>query len=88
MKIGLTYSDNFDWQFYLQRYQDLTRKGLSTERHARWHYYKFGKKEGRLASKYMLNSAQKEDLEAKERAEQEAKERAEKRFLYRGIGCV
>ena len=77
MKIGLTYSDNFDWQFYLQRYQDLTRKGLSTERHARWHYYKFGKKEGRLASKYMLNSAQKEDLEAKERAEQEAKERAE-----------
>ena len=40
--------DKFDWQFYINFYNDLKQKGIKTESQARGHYKLHGKKEGRF----------------------------------------
>lgn len=43
-----TIPTDFDWQYYLKNYPDLSKAGISTELGARHHYIKYGKKEGRI----------------------------------------
>ena len=34
----------FDWEFYLEYYQDLKNNGIKSEKQAKRHYKKYGKK--------------------------------------------
>ena len=41
----------FDWKFYVNIYDDLKKAGITTEKKAKWHYYKNGCKENRRITK-------------------------------------
>jgi hypothetical protein len=45
----------FDWDFYINYYEDLPRNGINNEKLALWHWNTHGKKEKRICNKYMLN---------------------------------
>ena len=45
-----TESDNFDWQFYLQNYEDLRLAGINTQHNAQIHWLNYGKNEGRKSN--------------------------------------
>jgi len=47
---------NFDWQFYLQNYPDLTEAGITTEQQANDHWNNNGKQEGRLPNATIMSS--------------------------------
>ena len=38
----------FDWQFYVNKYEDLKKAGVNTKEKAKKHWEKYGKKEGRI----------------------------------------
>lgn len=38
----------FDWEFYINKYTDLSKNGITTEKQALEHWTLFGKKEERL----------------------------------------
>jgi hypothetical protein len=42
-----TIPHDFDWETYVQNYEDLRRAGINTEEKARQHWVEFGKSEGR-----------------------------------------
>ena len=46
--------DNFDWQFYIKIYNDLSK--INTKEEAYKHYIKYGKKEGRICNKEKYNT--------------------------------
>ena len=49
----MTENDNFDWQFYLDYYKDITRPSLiKNQLRCFRHYQKFGKHEGRKFTKF------------------------------------
>jgi glycosyltransferase involved in cell wall biosynthesis len=43
--------ENFDWEYYVNNYQDLKNAGISTEKAALRHWNKHGREEGRLCMK-------------------------------------
>ena len=54
---------SFDWRYYLNRYPDLIESGINTKNRATFHYFKYGKEEGRIPNKYVeLDKIKKESL--------------------------
>lgn len=54
---------SFDWRYYLNRYPDLIESGINTKNRATFHYFKYGKDEGRIPNKYVeLEKIKKESL--------------------------
>jgi hypothetical protein len=45
-------NNNFDWQTYLENYEDLRKSGINTPELALQHWNNFGKKEGRTCKKF------------------------------------
>ena len=41
-------NENFDWEFYINRYSDLRKSNINTKEKAYRHWIQFGKKEGRV----------------------------------------
>jgi hypothetical protein len=41
-------NENFDWEFYINRYSDLRKSNINTKEKAYRHWVQFGKKEGRV----------------------------------------
>jgi len=46
---------DFDWQTYIQNYEDLRRAGILTEEKAKRHWMEFGRNEGRIYHKVLAN---------------------------------
>jgi hypothetical protein len=47
---------NFDWQYYVNRYQDLQKAHINTYEKALKHWKTYGKKEGRICNKNLENT--------------------------------
>ena len=41
----------FDWEYYINRYEDLRKAGILNEDKAKRHWIRFGMKEGRICNK-------------------------------------
>jgi len=46
--------NEFDWKFYISKYNDLREAGILTKDKALWHWNFYGKKENRICNKEML----------------------------------
>ena len=47
---------NFNWQIYINNYEDLRNAGINTQKKAQMHWLKFGMKEGRTFDKITTNN--------------------------------
>lgn len=47
--------DNFDWKFYINKYEDLRKANIDTEKKALDHWKRYGKKEGRICNNDIID---------------------------------